>query len=261
MADKAVFVGIETYPVRGLRGAVNDALIMQAVMHDFYHLDGPDSQLLTDSLASREAILKKLTWLVEGAAPGDRLLFYFSGHGMQLPTLDRALENGKLDEAICPHDIDPDTGANAIHDKELNKIFRSVPRGAGCYWICDSCSSRDLTKSMAPSARITKSMPAPRAAGGGLLGGGLEKAASELHLAMISACKSDATAQEDLFAGRRGGVLTWALVNELRAPGARQIPLSEIVDRTKQRVAAMGYAQEPGLEGDASMAMLPFWNF
>ena len=43
---------------------------------------------------------------MEGAQPGDLLLFQYIRHGAQVPTLFPTLEEGELDEIICPYDFD-----------------------------------------------------------------------------------------------------------------------------------------------------------
>lgn len=101
---------------------------------------------------------------MSGATAGDRLFFFYSEFGMQLNTMDIVVDPDGKDETICPFDIDLDTGANAIRDKELHRIFSSVPAGVSFAWISDSCCSADLTKSFG-SGRITKSLPSPPGTG------------------------------------------------------------------------------------------------
>ena len=62
-----------------------------------------------------------LTDLVQGAQPGDSLLFFFAGHGCQIE--DDGEEHDGHDEAIC--------GADATHitDDDLRDILINLPEG------------------------------------------------------------------------------------------------------------------------------------
>ena len=73
-------VGLSKYPkgVRSLRVSANDALVMQNV----FDKNG-DSQvsLLTNTDATREAVLNAMRTAYATATADDRIIFYFSGHG------------------------------------------------------------------------------------------------------------------------------------------------------------------------------------
>jgi hypothetical protein len=60
---------------------------------------------LTDKEATKKGIVTQIKWLLDGAQPGDQLLFHYSGHGAQVPTLNQNLELDGLDEIICPYDF------------------------------------------------------------------------------------------------------------------------------------------------------------
>lgn len=74
--------GVNDYSPRGLnslRGPVNDA---QAI-HNVLETNGFTSSLFTDSAASRPEIEEQITLLAPELQPGDLLLLYYAGHGIQ----------------------------------------------------------------------------------------------------------------------------------------------------------------------------------
>lgn len=258
MSDRAVLVGIDEYQGKPLGGAVNDALRMRAELMAV--APAVETALLLDKTATRQAILDQLAWLVSGATAGDRRFFFFSGHGMQLGTIDPAVERDGRDEAICPVDIHLQSGENAIRDKELRRIFAAIPSGVSFAWVSDSCCSADLTRGLG-STRITKALPSPRGTGRGAIVSGLARSAQGLQVAMISACASNGTAEEGDFEQGRSGALTQVLLEVLRQGDGLRVPLSEVVSRAAGRLAQRGYPQVPEIEGDPALAALPLWTF
>ena len=102
---------------------------------------------LTDRDATKKGIVAQLKWLIDGAQAGDQLLFHYSGHGAQAPTLNATIEPDGLDEIICPYDFD---GSNAtkLRDKEFAQLFAGIPKGVHFVWISDSCHAEDLSRDL-----------------------------------------------------------------------------------------------------------------
>ncbi|GAB7186787.1 hypothetical protein ATKI12_6618 [Kitasatospora sp. Ki12] len=77
--NRAVIVGIDTYPESPLYGCVNDANDMAACLsleqYDF------DCNVLLNSQATRAKILQAMSEIAYSEDGGDTLLFYFAGHG------------------------------------------------------------------------------------------------------------------------------------------------------------------------------------
>src|SRR5215813_3086299 len=127
--NRALLVGINEYQGSPLAGCVNDVTSMAAVLSGRCGFAKDDIRLLVDSRATTEGIRERLQWLVKGVVPGDRILFHFSGHGIQTASRDRvSAEVDGLDEAICPVDFDW-TDKHMIRDKEFAQIFAAVPPG------------------------------------------------------------------------------------------------------------------------------------
>ena len=148
MKNKALLVGINKYPDprNELRGCVNDILDMEHFIADANKVYPKQNiKKLTNKDATKKGILTQLKWLIEGAEAGDQLLFHYSGHGAQAPTLFTSLEKDGLDEIICPYDFDG-TNNTSLRDKEFAQLFASIPKGVHFVWISDSCHAEDLSR-------------------------------------------------------------------------------------------------------------------
>jgi hypothetical protein len=148
MKNKALLVGINKYPDprNELRGCVNDILEMEHFIAEANKVyPKKNIKKLTNKEATKKEILIQLKWLIEGAEAGDQLLFHYSGHGAQAPTLHAPLEKDGLDEIICPYDYDG-TNNTSLRDKEFAQLFAGIPKGVHFVWISDSCHAEDLSR-------------------------------------------------------------------------------------------------------------------
>ena len=148
MKNKALLVGINKYPDprNELRGCVNDILDMEHFIAEANKVYPKQNiKKLTNKDATKKGILTQLKWLIEGAEAGDQLLFHYSGHGAQAPTLFTSLEKDGLDEIICPYDFDG-TNKTSLSDKEFAQLFAGIPKGVHFVWISDSCHAEDLSR-------------------------------------------------------------------------------------------------------------------
>ncbi|HMO06215.1 MAG TPA: caspase family protein, partial [Paracoccaceae bacterium] len=106
--------------------------------------DLPDG--VTTGSATREAILSALAAAADAAAPGDTVLFYFSGHGSLAPDRDGD-EAGGADQILLPADARGWRGSTgdvegAIYDDELDAWARAaLARGVRVIGILDACHS------------------------------------------------------------------------------------------------------------------------
>lgn len=138
MANKrALIVGIN-YPGTSseLRGCVNDANNVELLLKTQYGFT--DVRKLLDAEATTTQIKGSLDWLVDGAKPGDVLVFHYSGHGSQTYDIGGD-EPDKFDEIICPIDID--WIHNVITDDYMKSVFDRVPTGVNLTVVLDSCNS------------------------------------------------------------------------------------------------------------------------
>lgn len=79
-----------------------------------------------------------LRWLMEGSQSGDSLVFFYSGHGSQVPDFDGEEVDG-FDESLCP--VDYHTEGKILDDEINATIVRPLPYGAKLHAIIDTCRS------------------------------------------------------------------------------------------------------------------------
>jgi hypothetical protein len=175
ISKKALFIGINKYKnlpfyskergmwITNLEGSVNDVQIMREALTSFYGFRPKDIKILIDREATRENILKSFEeWLIKGTKEGDLALFYFSGHGSQVPDQNGDEEDG-LDEVLCPYDVVPQGGDNIILDDELGVMLRRLPLREVVV-IVDSCHSGTMTRSIRGTpVSVLEETPATRA--------------------------------------------------------------------------------------------------
>jgi len=138
---KALLVGINRYPdpANELKGCVNDVRQMADTLKNRYGFPGDGNlRILTDARATTKAILDGLAWLTAGASPGDSLVFHYSGHGSQVPDRNGDETTDRLDEILCPYDLDWD---HPLTDDDLAAACAGVPQGALLTVILDCCHS------------------------------------------------------------------------------------------------------------------------
>lgn len=266
--NRALLVGINKYPTQPLYGCVNDVIDMSNFLVEYCNFKMDEIRLLVDERATKEAIMERLGWLLTGVKSGDRILFHFSGHGLQLPTRNPQGEVDGLDEAICPVDFDW-TDPRTIRDKDFNKIFSAIPSGVKFIWVSDSCNSQDLSKSMFKENKHesrVKRMNAPAdiiwriqtAKSKKIKPLGFNKVANTLNLALLSGCESDKTSADTVIDNRANGAFTYFLLSELKKTGGMQLPLNDLVVNINTVLDANGYEQNPQLEGSPSIIANPF---
>jgi hypothetical protein len=159
MANRAVLVGINKYKMANsdLSGCVNDVTNVRDSLIKFFGFKIDDIRVITDERATKKAIMERLTWLVKGAKARDRLLFHFSGHGSQVRDRDGDELKDKMDEILCPHDMDWD--GTYIVDDELRKLFAGLPKGCALEVLLDSCHSGTGTRELLGLGQLPRSSP------------------------------------------------------------------------------------------------------
>lgn len=108
-----MLIGINNYRYHGgdlqpLRGAVPDVEEFQSYLQTYLAVPSEHIFVLTDSKATRAAIIKALRNLAEDdrIAKGDAILVYYAGHGTELnpPTNWEAGGRDSKIQAIVPYD-------------------------------------------------------------------------------------------------------------------------------------------------------------
>lgn len=138
---RAVIVGIDDYgdPRNNLPSCVADTLVFKDI------IEGPPYRfevvrMLHDADATIGAVRDALTELFEGAKADDRLVFYFSGHGYQVP------QDNILEEVLVVRDDSQDNKPFAfLSDDELVALSRGAPAGIFTA-VLDCCHSAGAQK-------------------------------------------------------------------------------------------------------------------
>jgi hypothetical protein len=190
---------------------------------------------------------------LEEQAPGDQLLFHYSGHGAQMPCqkLSEGVweETDGLDEIICPYDFNGKS-ETAIRDNEFAGLFALIPKGVHFIWISDSCHAEDLSRD--PFESSNEFATHYRNFGTGLSGnkaaGAARVAANNLNGALLSACASHELSADAYIHQRFNGAFTHYLIKNL-GNYASKLPMREIIGRVNKDLTSNGYDQHPQTEG------------
>lgn len=145
---RAVLCGV-TYNghKKKLEASVGNVKSMQQLLVNKLGFPSASILILTEEESDRSRIPTKpniqmaLRWLVQGCQSGDSLMFYYAGHGCQVPDEDGDEIDG-YDEALCPLDYKV---VGTIIDDEINAtIVAPLPRGATLHSVIDTCFSGTL---------------------------------------------------------------------------------------------------------------------
>ena len=135
--DYALIVGVNDCPdfrlpngsrPRPLRGAESDADAVADLWKRQFGLAADHVRVLKGRQATRAALQAEWERLARTLRPEDSLLFYFSGHGTQVPDRKPFDEPDHLDEALCPSDARSD-GTNLLLDDDLGAWLDEIAAG------------------------------------------------------------------------------------------------------------------------------------
>ncbi|KAL8037140.1 hypothetical protein ABFX02_11G020400 [Erythranthe guttata] len=139
VAKKAILVGCNNYPnpKENLSGCHNDVYNMHNTLIKRFRFDPKRIVVMVDKPGSKQMptaanIKKQLKKMIEDADEGDRLFFYFSGHGMPI------CHNGEIKQAIVPSDD------NLITCMDFRYYVNRLPKKATFTIMADSCCSGGL---------------------------------------------------------------------------------------------------------------------
>jgi hypothetical protein len=138
--NRALIVGIDKYQdyKKNLGGCVNDALSAANTLIRKYNYS--EVLILKDSKATKEALLRELESLVSVTQPGDNAVFFYSGHGSQVPNV-HGHELDTFDECLVTHDH---SWSNPLIDDDIRYCLRNHKQGANICLIMDACHSGGL---------------------------------------------------------------------------------------------------------------------
>lgn len=157
-ADRALVVGIDQYKtVSDTPGSVADAEAMANFIQRKYKFPKQSIHILRESQATAAEIKREIQeWLIKGTQPGDRVFFFYSGHGGQVDD-DNGDEKDELDEVLAPYDVDPGSEktapTNVIRDDDMN-LFLLQLAGRRVVMAFDSCHSGTLSRNIEPKSKF-----------------------------------------------------------------------------------------------------------
>lgn len=136
-ADRAVVVGIQSYPSLAaranlLRGCVSDAQQLAEALKSYKF----NVTLLTNEQATRAGITAALTEARQKTKPGEKFVFYFAGHGSDLPF-----------PCLLTYDTDSKSSKNVVTKSDLYNLVKNIPAVTKTV-ILDSCFSGGMSKSL-----------------------------------------------------------------------------------------------------------------
>ncbi|PHJ15760.1 ice family protease p20 domain-containing protein [Cystoisospora suis] len=98
---------------------------------DIERIESEERFPLAEDLPTRHNILKALNWLVRNAGPDDFLIFYFSGHSVQMDNM-AGWEGEGYEEGLVPcdfnvHDIENGDPSSLISVLHIRELLLSIP--------------------------------------------------------------------------------------------------------------------------------------
>ena len=150
---RALLVGINDYPdpENRLDGCVNDAFEMSAVLQEL-GFNPEDIRVALNERATASGIKERLHWLLDGASKDDIRVFFYSGHGAQIPGYGERDEVDHINECLVPYDFDW-TLEHAVIDDWFVELYSQLPYDTNFVGILDCCHSGGITRSGLPKAR------------------------------------------------------------------------------------------------------------
>ncbi len=245
---------------------MNDVTNVRDSLIKFFGFTIDDIRVITDDRATKKAIMERLTWLVKGAKAGDRMLFHFSGHGSQVRDRDGDELKDKMDEILCPHDMDWD--GTYIVDDELRKVFSGLPKGCALEVLLDSCHSGTGTRELLglsqlppvlsfkprflpPPAdilcRVDDDLPIQHLLSGRSNPSRLAPDALPDYLSLFSGCADNQTSADAMIGGSYNGAFTYYFCKHLRDVKGK-ISRAELLKRLRASLKFNDFDQTPQLE-------------
>lgn len=268
VSRRAVVVGIDHYTTgmtaaqragarwQDLGGAVSDAQAMAALLLHEYEFTAAGVTMLLDRAASRRAILDSLErTLVAAAQPGDEVVFFYAGHGSQVPN-PASDEPDKRDESLVP--ADSNQGAEDLRDKELARIFNHIlDRGARLTVIFDSCYSGSLARGLPPPGQPRFLPPATRGVVDAAPTGGRPEERGALILSAAQDFELALEVHDE--GGAPHGAFSFALVEAMRRSPMGE-PAEETFLRARGLLQASDVFQQPVIAGTAERRRAPLFG-
>lgn len=124
--NHALLVGINKYltPGADLTGCTNDVLLVKSLLEEVFGFDPAGIKTLTDEQATKSNIIAGLEDLAAMARQQDTVVFFFSGHGSNMPALGRRVPKDRRWYILCPHDLD---WKAPLAEPQLHTLLTQIP--------------------------------------------------------------------------------------------------------------------------------------
>jgi hypothetical protein len=145
--QRALLVGINDYPNPDdrLEGCVNDVFKMSSTLQQI-GFDPENIRVLLNERATAAAIRERFAWLLEDPQPGDQRVFFYSGHGAQIPDYNSDEVVDHSDETFVPYDFDWENKDTHLTDDDFNDLYAQLPYETAFVAFLDCCHSGGMTR-------------------------------------------------------------------------------------------------------------------
>ncbi len=150
---RALLVGINEYPdpANRLDGCVNDTYLISALLQE-RGFEAADIRVLLNDRATADNMRDRLAWLLQDADDGMERVFFYSGHGAQMPGYNAEERVDHIDECLVPWDF-AWTKQTAITDDDFFKLYRDLPFEARFFSVFDCCHAGGIARDGGPRVR------------------------------------------------------------------------------------------------------------
>ncbi|RPJ78221.1 MAG: caspase family protein [Alphaproteobacteria bacterium] len=145
MTKKALLIGINYNGTSAcLQGCINDIKNINELLTSHYGYSPKHIKILVDegeergAFPTRDNIASAISWLVSNNKKGDKLFFYYSGHGNYIMD-SNADESDRQDEVIIP--LDFDQHQYIADDFLFANLTSKIDKGVTLHCFSDSCFS------------------------------------------------------------------------------------------------------------------------
>ncbi len=163
--QRALIVGVGRYVTPGIDLPGID-LDIERMRETLNRMGFADAQIhvVSDEQATAARVTSEMdTWLRQGVQPNDRVVFYFSGHGTQVPDFNGDEPDG-VDEVLVTHDMQRTrrngkaTLSGVLLDDTINEMVAKNP-SRNVLLIVDACHSGTVSRSFSLTNRSVTSEP------------------------------------------------------------------------------------------------------
>lgn len=215
-----------------LRGCVNDVHDIESLLVNRFQYESSNIVKLTDSMATRDNILKAFTMLLKNSEQGSNLFFSFSGHGYYTKHLCRSddttdNETDGNDEIIICNDN------SYIIDDEFRSLLQThLKKDTSLFAIFDNCHSGTVLDLPYEYSALSVEQTG--------------KKSMMSQVILVSGCCDDQVSMDALLDGKYSGALTHFFVKLFQDQNG-SITYDEMMQLLTKNLKTNGFTQKPCL--------------